>query len=386
MRSHFVALCVGLLLGAPAAPARAQTTPAPRLGPLAALAPAPDQPGPHPVGRTTLSLDDASRPGRTLAVDVWYPVHPADAHGPPSRYELPLLGGIEAPLALGALPVSHERRWPLVLFSHGNFGIRFQSYFLCEALASHGFVVVAPDHTGNTILDQFAGVQPTPAYFAQTAIDRVRDVSFLIDAFVARSTTPGDRFEGTLDSTRIGVTGHSFGGFTALGSVTGVGSSVPADPRVRAIAPLAPASGFFTDADLARIRVPMMIVGGTADTTTPLDPQSTRPWLNVGSRSAAHAWIRAAGHFSFTNICELAEILARLGIPASSVPGYGEGCVSSLIPIGEAQRLIDLYVVSFFQVTLRHDLRYLPWLGGAFAARYAPAVDFGARAGSVWVR
>jgi predicted dienelactone hydrolase len=31
--------------------------------------------------------------------------------------------------------------------------VRFQSYFLCEHLASHGFVVVAPDHIGNTTID-----------------------------------------------------------------------------------------------------------------------------------------------------------------------------------------------------------------------------------------
>ena len=39
---------------------------------------------------------------------------------------------------------------PLVVFSHGNSGLRRQSTFLTTHLASWGFVVAAPDHTGNT--------------------------------------------------------------------------------------------------------------------------------------------------------------------------------------------------------------------------------------------
>src|ERR1041384_5814495 len=38
-------------------------------------------------------------------------------------------------------------RWPLVLCSHGNGGSRHQNAFQTEHLASHGYVVTAPDHT-----------------------------------------------------------------------------------------------------------------------------------------------------------------------------------------------------------------------------------------------
>jgi len=43
-------------------------------------------------------------------------------------------------------------------------------------------------------------------------------------------------------------------------------------------------------------------------------------------------------------------------------------------------------VVSFFRVALRHDLRYLGYLGAPYASRYEPEVDFAARPGSVGVR
>src|SRR5262249_56282777 len=43
--------------------------------------------------------------------------------------------------------------YPLVMFSHGFGGHRRQSTFLCTHLASHGYVVAACDHTGNTLFD-----------------------------------------------------------------------------------------------------------------------------------------------------------------------------------------------------------------------------------------
>lgn len=382
------ALAVAFAAAPAAAPdaAGAQTRPG-----ILRLAPAPDQLGRFDVGRTTLSLVDPARADRPVTVDVWYPVDPADAHGAPSRYGLPLLGGIDSRVALDNPPVSPFGPFPLVVFSHGNFGIRFQSWFLCELLASHGFVVASPDHYTNTLLDAFnGGGSLPPAKLVQTAIDRVLDVRFVIDRMLAKSADPADAFSKRVDAARIGVTGHSFGGFTTLASASGFGeysdprvppfAPVPADPRVRAIAPLAPASGFLTDAELARIRVPMLVVGGTDDRTTPLDPQSTRPYAKAGSRFAYRSWLLRAGHFSFTNTCDFGLILENLGVPKENAPGWDEGCTPDLLAIDTAQRLTNLYVVAFFQRHLRHDLRYDPWLALPYARRFERDVDFAQRA------
>lgn len=378
-------LLLGPLVALHAAPALAQVRPG-----VLRLAPAPDQLGPYDVGRFTLSLADPARPGRPMTVDVWYPVDPADAHGPPSRYAIPLLGGLDSDIALDGPPLSPKRPFPLVVFSHGSFGIRFQSFFLCETLASHGFVVASPDHYGNTLLDAFAGGGAmTPAQLVQTAIDRVLDVRFVIDLMLAKSATAGDALAGGVDATRIGVSGHSFGGFTSLAIASGFGAlqdpRVPPftplalDPRVDAIAPLAPASSFLTDGELAGIRIPMLVVGGTSDVTTPIDPESSRPYAKVSSRYDYRVWLEDAGHFSFTNICDLGLVLEQLGIPKENAPGWDEGCTPELMPIGTAKRLVDLYVVAFFQRHLRHDLRYDPWLSPVYATRFEPEVDFAQR-------
>jgi predicted dienelactone hydrolase len=78
------------------------------------------------------------------------------------------------PLLAGATPAPGS--WPVIVFSHGFGGIRFQSYFLTERLATHGFIVIAPDHPGNTLVD-FAQLGDDAAQ-AQSAIDRPLDILF----------------------------------------------------------------------------------------------------------------------------------------------------------------------------------------------------------------
>ena len=160
----------------------------------------PDEPGPFPVGRTSFEIVDATRGDRTLPVDVWYPA--VDDGSPASAYDL-LLAAIVSPLALADPPVA-PGPLPLLIFSHGSGGVRFQSYFLTELLASHGFVVAAPDHVGNSATDIFL---PVPPPFETK--DRPLDVSFLITRMLEKSADPNDPFFGRLDGVRIGVLGHS---------------------------------------------------------------------------------------------------------------------------------------------------------------------------------
>jgi predicted dienelactone hydrolase len=347
--------------------------------PLAAAgrdgAPAPDALGPFAVGRATFEVVDPTRDGgRALTVDAWYPVDPADATGAFSRYDL-LLTFIESEVALDAPLVSRRGPFPLVVFSHGNAGIRFQSFFLCEALASHGFVVVAPDHTGNTAIDSLLGSSDPPA---KSAVDRPQDVSFLITTLLQRSRDPADPFHRRIDPRRIGVSGHSFGGFTTLAVATGFVLSPP-DPRVRAIVPIAPASSILDDSALASIRIPTLILGGTLDETTPVDPESVRPHGLVPARPRFRVDVLDAGHGSFTEICAIVDALLGVGIPpevADLLLGeLSEACGPEQIPIGEAQRLTNLYAIAFLKRFVALDPRYERWLTPGLARSDRLAVD-----------
>lgn len=199
--------------------------------------------GPFPAGvRTILSTDEA-RGGRSLPLEVWYPA--TDAHrgedtsaGGRDRYELlPGLPPVDQEAVRDAAP--RPGRHPLVAFSHGFGGHRRQSTFLCTHLASHGYVVAAVDHTGNTIVEMMQlmlaaqsgqEIADPLAALRQFVELRPADVGFAIDRVAASD------LGSHVDLERLGVTGHSFGGWTTL-------AYTARDRRIRAALPLAPAGG-----------------------------------------------------------------------------------------------------------------------------------------------
>jgi predicted dienelactone hydrolase len=141
---------------------------------------------------------------------------------------------------------------------------------------------------------------------------------------------------------------------------------IPPDPRVAAIMPISPASSGFSDEELAESTVPMLVLGGTADVTTPVDPQSVRPFAFASSRPRYRVDLEKAGHSSFTNICDIAGALLDAGIPPvileAVLGNYAEGCAPELIPIEEAHRVTNLYSLAFFARDLVGDPRYKRWL------------------------
>jgi predicted dienelactone hydrolase len=124
---------------------------------------------------------------------------------------------------------------PLVAFSHGNSGLRQQSTFLTTHLASWGFVVVAPDHVGNTFNEMMAlpDEEARQATHRQIRGLRPHDIHSVIRALLDGRHLSNEL--PLLDPERLGLLGHSFGGWTAL--------KVPAlESRVAAVCGLAPAS------------------------------------------------------------------------------------------------------------------------------------------------
>src|ERR1700730_4572258 len=148
--------------------------------------------------------------------------------------------GTGAPLRQAAVRRSGvlDGSYPLILFSHTSAGHRRQSSFLCTHLASHGYIVAAVDHTGNTADDAAerarAGTTRGPAeldaYVAKIIADRVPDLRFLLDqVLVGAAGDVGPQ----VDAQRIGLVGWSFGGWTVL-------AAPETDARYIAVVALAP--------------------------------------------------------------------------------------------------------------------------------------------------
>ncbi len=195
--------------------------------------------GPFPVGVRTI---DTQRGPRMLPLELWYPAtdeYAGQDVAPETRDTYELIPGLPSTWQDAVRDATARRgRFPLVAFSHGYGSHRRQSTFLCTHLASHGYVVAAVDHTGNTVINilelvmslQMGGRVPAPEPVLREFIElRPLDVSFTIDRVLAE-------LDGRVDPERIGMAGHSFGGWTTL-------AATARDARIRAALPLAPAGG-----------------------------------------------------------------------------------------------------------------------------------------------
>ena len=343
----------------------------------------PDALGPFAVGHTSFDPVETMRGDRPLLVDAWYPVDPADAQTSPlTEYFLVEGLGLPSEVAVDELPVSGRSGQTLLVFSHGYQSIHIQSFGLMEALASHGFIVISAEHTGN------AQASPTDS-FDEAAANRVPDVSYLIDMMFARNLDPNDPFYGRIDERGVGVLGHSFGAMTAIGMASGWAGAMP-DPRVSAIAPISavidgemqsderegPNSGF-TEEQLSSITIPVMLIGGTEDINVPIGNNELAFAQLINASHVYKVDVIGANHNHFAAICPIANTLIDFGLGPEAWPTIGaEGllepyettCGPDVLPIEEANRLQNLYVVSFFKRHMLGDGGYDRYLSEEFAS------------------
>ncbi len=250
--------------------------------------------GPYPVGVTTLDLHDREQPQRRLPTDVWYPAETRgfEEHAPASHpIQQPHEAREEARPAAGP--------FPLVVFSHGNSGMRRQSTFLTTHLASWGMVVAAPDHTGNTFFEMMelrTDDERRRAHLEARA-NRPADLLRAIDGVVEPPASERGRWP-RVAADRIGALGHSYGGWSAL--------KLPRrDARIRAVCGLAPASEpfvgrkAFEPGELPfREAVPTLLVSALADVLVDVD-SSVWPLFERLGEPRALVGLKRADHFHF---------------------------------------------------------------------------------------
>ncbi|MCF7824460.1 MAG: dienelactone hydrolase family protein [Candidatus Marinimicrobia bacterium] len=209
--------------------------------------------GPYSVATRSTAWTDSSRDEtftveidqRRIVVQVWYPTK--EKISEPSTYYVddPVLRlpALAKQLRLPVFVIKHfdkvktnsflvkdgqstEHTFPVILFSHGLSGMRFQNSSLMEELASQGYVVLAADHSyganitifpdGN-IAEYRVGTRRVLTEERLEEVDLsqlsivVRDMSFIIDQL---NQHPEDPFLRNLpvDPDHIGVLGHSLGG------------------------------------------------------------------------------------------------------------------------------------------------------------------------------
>ena len=184
--------------------------------------------------RSGAIVDDAR--DRRLLYEVWYPATLRRGEQERDSFTMPGRPTASSQQAIRDAAI-RPAAYPLIAYAHSSYGDRRQSSFLTTHLASHGYIVVAADHTGNTASDFFArqgapAITPEErdAFIARMIGDRVPDLRVLID----RAIDGLGEISSLVDPDRIGLAGWSFGGWSVL-------ATPEQDDRAKAIVAMAPA-------------------------------------------------------------------------------------------------------------------------------------------------
>jgi predicted dienelactone hydrolase len=343
--------CCALLLGCPAEPDDDDDTTAPADDdttdePVEITYKDPTQQGPFAVGVREELLYDPEL-GIDTPLEVWYPAEPTDGESawPGS------IGVRDADVDPGEAP------YPVVVFSHGHRALRYQSYFWCDRLASHGYVVAAPDHEFNTVFDYEEEAT------AQVAIDRPRDVSATLDWLIDVNTAGNDPLRGLLDTDRAAVAGHSFGGWTAAVVGGWVVESLPlvteeeleelgiefpqdmSDERFATAISMTPAGPSFMGTDgLDQIRMPILYFGGELDAVCPPEEEVV-PMYEHSPDPRTMVMIADTGHYGISNMCDF-------------LPGMFDDCGDDHRPATEVHDITNAYSLDQLGLYVREDDRY----------------------------
>ena len=241
---------------------------------------------------------------------------------------------------------------PLVVFSHGSFGVRSSNESLYRELASNGYVVCTIDHPyqclrtqlsdgsavwlGGGFMEQIASDDPssdpaqTVAHAKEWMDVRTKDIDCVLNAVLQRSSEASDGAEAPyrlVDEERIAVAGHSLGGSAALG-IGRMRSDVSAAIALEApflcdIEGVDDAGGFSFDD--ATYPVPVLNVYSDASWS------HLREWtqyaenaqlLDAASDSVSNAHFGGIGHLALTDFSLTSPFLTALldGIASAEEP------------------------------------------------------------------
>lgn len=220
----------------------------PKLFPIISF---PEPTGEYTVGTQEFHLIDKKRKefvvpnhqvNRELMIQVYYPAEKGTEHPSPyfehidaltqqlattqgfPYFATTHLGLTETHSYVEATPIKSKEKFPLLLFAHGMSLYSRQNTFQLEELASHGYVVVALNFTGDattTVFPDGDRVDFTPIENTITFLNnRIKlweqDTSFVLDEVIKGDFDKNFKaIAALIDDDNIGMLGHSFGGATS---------------------------------------------------------------------------------------------------------------------------------------------------------------------------
>jgi dienelactone hydrolase len=296
------------------------------------------QPGPFQVGSLDLTLEDRARP---VVASAQHPAAPARVL--PTTIFYPAAG--RAPL-LGAAALADGGPFPLLVYSHGFGSSRSEATAIGQRAASHGYIVVAPEFPFTNTMQLLADAQDTSDIANQAG-----DVSFLIDQLLGFARDPRHPLANAVDETRIGATGVSMGGLTTL-----LAALHPTlhDERIRAAAPIAPLSSFFTSEYYHTRDIPLLFVHGDLDAFTTYPLHGRRAFERAAPNARLVTLVKGT-HAAFAfqldrdTLALMNGLLAAPGADPHNADAFGCGVIGASLqndhgyipPLGGIENFID---------------------------------------------
>ena len=222
------------------------------------------------------------------------------AEPPPKPMETATIAGLT--VAIWMPPDVAPRPLPVIVFSHGYRGCNTQSRFLMRALAADGYVVLAPNHRDASCGKPASARGPEEPFVRPDSWtehsyeDRRTDIATLIDTM--KKQVPWSTL---IDWGKLGLAGHSLGGYTALG-VAG-GWAPWRRPDVKAVLALAPyCEPFARHGALDRVTAPVMYQGGTVDVGITASLRRPGGCYDKTPAPVYYVELHNAGHLAWTDL------------------------------------------------------------------------------------
>lgn len=287
---------------------------------------------------------------RKIAVQFWYPT---DRTGSEILYDIS-----------GAPISTSQQNYPVLIFSHGAFGMRMSNASTFRELASHGYIVASIDHTyhsfytafsegksiivNNDFLNEAIGATVgdlSPEKEFQVSHDwldlRTADIELVIDSLKSGELgTSSNLLKGHMDMTKIGLFGHSLGGAAAAqgsrerndisaaividGTMIGDITGLDGDNK-----PIITTESF---------KQPLMLMYNSSFKDQEAKETSYLPNINAfnnGTEAAYSLCIKDSGHLNFTDLPRISPFLAKK---------LGVGTVDSF----EGIKIVNDYSLAFF--------------------------------------
>ena len=268
------------------------------------------------------------------------------------------LGERTFPVELYLPKVKNRQPLPLIVISHGLGSDLTTFAYFAKHLASHGFAVAVPEHPGSSArqIDALLNGLVKDVTPPEELIDRPLDIKFVLD-YLARN------YGKKIDTNNVGMIGQSFGAYTAL-AIAGaelnwqtlnrdcidlddswnlslllqcLALQIPMietganlkDERIKAVIAINPlTSSVFGEQSLSKIKIPVMLVSGSADPVTPSLSEQIIPFTWLKTPKKYLVLLEGGTHFSTLN-----ESAGSIPVPPQAIgpdPKVAQGYVKQL--------------------------------------------------------